>query len=437
MSELPPVKVLEAIKPSNAGRGEQTLAYDDLSKAVEKYKKTHHARFLKFWDESEGSLNEISSGRNLASEYLLRTSEKLINSNEENRDLWAERFTNASIELYGAPDSKVAAELLSQEYNQLTDISTKSGLRVEQIDFLKRFYEPILEGHHVDKSETEDTKEKQAINQYGEAINAKYGYILNLVDQLEKDILEPDDLQALFENALHELAEKDDADWSKWKVEKVEGTSLSVSASIRKIKIADRREPATKQEAKKLLAHELLVHALRAKNGYKTGEKKLATGLANYIDAEEGLGVLSEEAISGELPYKVIDRYIDIALALGVIDGKPKSRNDLFKINFSRQVIRAYRENDDNINYIAIEHSAWRHVDRIFRGGLGDKSEHKQGIFTKDVAYYVGYKQMKDYVTKQLEDGKSADEVLSYLTSAKFDPNNPAHVEVLKSHNII
>ena len=48
MSEVPSVKVLEAIKPVNSGIGEETLTYNGLVQAVEKYKPANAYRSAEF-----------------------------------------------------------------------------------------------------------------------------------------------------------------------------------------------------------------------------------------------------------------------------------------------------------------------------------------------------------------------------------------------------
>ena len=76
MSELPTVKVLDAIKPSNSGTGESVLTYGALKDAVEKYRLSHPSRVNAFWSRDAGSLDELSSAKELAYEYFLRTADK-------------------------------------------------------------------------------------------------------------------------------------------------------------------------------------------------------------------------------------------------------------------------------------------------------------------------------------------------------------------------
>lgn len=434
MSEIPSVNVLEAISPVNSGTGEEVLAYEGLTAAVEKYKPTNSQRSAAVWDSELGSLEELSKARQLASEYLLRTSEKVVNSHEGNRDLWADRFTQAASELYGEPEQAEATRLITSEYDLLVGLEGKVGISQQPLQFLIDTYGPIVESYSAEaeqqETKTNEEREKQAIRQYGEVMKDKYQLLFDLVDNANKDEFSADDLQSLFNESLEWLKKNDDPEWGEWAVELKDGTSLSVNAATRKIKIANRRESASVKDTRGLIAHELLVHGLRAMNGYKTGDKKLATGLSGYLDSEEGLGILAEAAINGELPDKAYDRYVDIAFALGHIDGVQRTRQELFEISYARQQIRAELRGD-NTSIDSLVPRVWSHIDRIFRGSPGDTLGTRQAIFTKDIAYYVGYKQMARYITQQLDNGKSAKDVFTYISQAKFDPTNPKHVERL------
>lgn len=433
MSEIPSVKVLEAINPANSGTGEEVLVYRGLSSAVEKYRPTNSTRSAKFWDSEQGSLEELSKAKQLASEYLLQTADKVVSSHEGNRDLWADRFTQAAVELYGEPEAAEVIRLVSAEYTMLLRLQGKEGISQQHLNFLLDTYRSMVtEQPKANSAEAEVEQEKKAIQEYGKVILEKYQPLFDLVDKSGKAEFSPTDLQELFSVAIDWLKENDDADWNEWTVVDKDGTSLSIEAANRQIKIASRRETATAQGARELIAHELLVHALRGKNGYKTGDRKLATGLAGYLDAEEGLGILTEEAVNGELSEKVYDRYLDIALALGSVDGVQRTRKEVFDISLARQLIHAQVKGTFNeADLPSLKRRVWGHVDRIYRGGRGDNLGSKQAIFTKDIAYYVGYKHMAKYISGQLASGKSASEIFQYLSQAKFDPNNPQHIKRL------
>ena len=429
MSEIPTIDVLEAIKPSNAGTGEEALAYRGLATAVDMYAHTNEERSTSFWEAESGSLEEYSKARQLALEYFLRTSNKVVGSIETNRNLWADRFTQATSELYGQPDATEVTRLIAKDYLELNQLRDKPSISQYHVNFLIETYRPIIDGLNINTETNGAEKEKTAIHEYGKAILDKYKPLFGMVDDADKTEFNATQLRELFGNALGWLTDNDDPEWGDWKaVDSIDGTSLSVSTPNREIRVPSGREPASALDTKALIAHELLVHALRGKNGYKTEDKKLATGLVGYLDAEEGLGVLSEEAVNGKLPEKVYDRYLDIALALGICDGTQRTRKQLFQISFARQLVQEQLNGTFNADdQSTLKRKVWRHIDRIYRGGPGDDLGPRQAIFTKDIAYYVGYKQMVIYLAQQLESGKTATEVFLYLSQGKFDPNNPQH----------
>lgn len=434
MSEIPPIKVIEAIKPTNAGTGEAKLTYKGLSRAVEAYRRTNAKREELAWDSEIDSLDELTHTRQLALECLLRNADRVVNSHEGNRDLWADEFTEASIELYGEPERCESTRLLVGERDFLVSLTNKEGVSGEHLKYLLDLYGSILPDD-ADNLEYDSVgfEQKRHIREYGEAILDRYGSVLSLVEESGKSEFTPPDLKTLFDDAIEWLSSNDDSDWSEWSAVDVEGTTVSVNSVERTVKIPTQREAVTPEDARGLLAHELLVHAARAKNGYKTGDTGLATGLPGYLDAEEGLGILVEETVSGKVPEKAYDRYIDIALALGTIDGQQRTRQEVFEISFARQLVRAQSEGEvSDSGMESLEAQVWAHVDRIYRGGPGDEIGTRQAIFTKDIAYYVGYKQMAEYVSEQLSSGTPANELFEYLSLAKIDPTNPDHTAKLK-----
>ena len=72
-----------------------------------------------------------------------------------------------------------------------------------------------------------------------------------------------------------------------------------------------------------------------------------------------------------------------------------------------------------------IEKEVYAHVNRIYRGSLGDESI---GIFTKDISYHKGFVEMGRYMQAQIDNGKSIEEVLDFLLTGKFDPTNMQHI---------
>jgi hypothetical protein len=163
----------------------------------------------------------------------------------------------------------------------------------------------------------------------------------------------------------------------------------------------------------------------------------MAKGLPGYLDFEEGLGVFFEYLATGLVPDKTMDRYVDIALATGAINGLTLSRDELIKIGISREAARASARHQPEQDEAKMRKSVVAHVNRLFRGGSGRPVLDQNGaiiaqpVFNKDLVYYEGFVKVRDFVTRQLSAGISASELLDYLLSGKFDATSPEHTAYL------
>jgi len=431
MFDVPTVKVFENITPTNSGTGAEILEYDHLLPAVEEYKLSHADRSGRAWDSESGSLEELKSAKQLAMEYLLRTALRDVEATTlESRNLWADRFSRASIELYGEPEGPEVTKLVSAEVEQWRSLEGNDSVSQPLLQYLQGAYEKvfgpdIIRAPEEDRSE-ELERERAVIKAYGEVLRKKYEPVFDLVDEADKEEFTPDDLKQLFTEALKWLTDNEDQDWGEWQVEFKNGTALSTGGSDRKVKVGKRRVTASPEDTKKLLAHELFVHALRSQNAYHSSEEMLLTGFPGFVDAEEGLGKLSEQAIGGITEEPGRDRYVDIAIALKEVDGTQITRQELFLIHLARDLIKAQSRGEfDESKLSSMTDSTWGSVDRIYRGGRGDDKGSKQAVYTKDIAYYVGYKKMAEYLSDQLAGGKSMTEIFEYVTLGSFDPTNP------------
>ncbi len=389
-TKTPNILVLGAIRPSVESVRAERLQYNNLDNAVDAHAAYEYARMADFWDAEEGSLEELEAAKQQAAQYMLMGSAALQRAvTPESQQMWSKRYTQAASELYGAPEAELARKLWHEQQN---------GGEINR---------PFLE----------------AARQVGEYLDKTYASVyeaLGLNDQIDK--VDATGVADRFEAGLRVLAEQYDEAWSEWTIKREEGGSLSANSSEKKIIVGRQRANMELSKLKGLFTHEVLVHGLRAVNGSKRSEV-LGRGLAGYLDAEEGLGVFVEYAINGEVPEKAVDRYVDIAYAMGLVDGKEHTRDELVQHVRSRMMKRnqtsAVMKLDEDL-----EKEIYEHVNRIYRGSLGN--EHV-GIFTKDIAYYVGCMEMGAYIQSELDNGKSVEEIMQYVSIGKFDPTNSKH----------
>lgn len=305
----------------------------------------------------------------------------------EERKVWADAFTNLSIEVYGAPDPDVAKI-----------IDAGGGEKIIEK------YKPIY----------------AKINEYFES---QFGFALN-VSGMEKNDDEVDarDIYNIFSDGLNQL-KQNDSRWGEWRVIMIEGTDISCNQAERQIEIGSKRISKIKPKSlKALFTHEVLVHGLRAVNAKGVG---IDSALPRYILAEEGLAKLSERAFASddESILTSMENYSDMAAALGMIDGRKYTRKEIITRKINRYMDKG-KPITERLNK-QIDNSAAR----IFRGTPG--SEEVSGVFTKDVSYFGGFVPIAEFIKTGLEKGQSINDIMGYLLSAKFDPNNPDHAEFM------
>lgn len=422
MVKTPNVLILKPIAPSAESSRQGVLKYDKLDEYNTKNSKHEYARLNEIWDAEDGSLDEDAAVRQLANQYLVATA-AIINTVQKpgSIDLWSNRYTDASRELLGEPDAEYAKQLLRAQAADI--LQTTSGEQAE--------YKAQLTGMGIEVDNTKHEREfENAAEQVCEYYMQKYSAVFDtLMDGLnDDDVVTANDVYERFGRALEVLDEMDEA-WREWKVERNDdGNQLSVAAGDKKIIVGMKRADMSAKKLRGLFGHEALVHALRGKNG-STVSKELGTGLPGYLDAEEGLGVFVEYAVTGEVPEKNVDRYTDMALALGQIDGRMRTREELLEYAMVREKLRNSSRTTDKKTDEALEADVYAHVNRIYRGTRGD--EHV-GVFTKDVSYHKGFMLMGQYIQDQLASGKSINDVMEFVLQGKFDPTNDRHLEVVR-----
>ncbi len=355
--------------------------------------------------------------------------------------VWAKAFTEKSIEIYGRPDPELSKDLLfdqvasfhdsditnTDEYREFVRISESIGLPVGEFDPDNRIEPGYKE------------KYKEASKQVAKHLREKCGDLFEIMgcgegfDKNEKVNIRI--VADRLENAIAKLAEADPsfADWSVTR--DVNKNQFNVRSAKLDIVVGMLRDDMKLAEVEALISHEILRHLLVGNNGRKlkaNPDEKLPLaqiGLPNYLAWEEGSGVFYEYALSGVIPEKIADRYLDISIALGdFTDGMPVSRTKLTKFNIARAKLRnlslpeSERKTDE-----AIEKDVTTHVTRIYRGTDGTDEDGRVGVFVKDYVYLGGFPEVGQYIADNLAEGKSIEEIIEYITQGKFNPTMSAH----------
>jgi hypothetical protein len=434
-TKTPKVQVLGPITPTDEG---DHLTYAKLQAAVDRQSNPgyENSRQSRAWDAEPKSLEEIANVRQLALQYLLQTALKQTTAiSDKSKKLWADRYTEASQELYGKPDSVIVGSILRQEIKYFSDLLGNPRVDQEILNDILCFYQDIYKSgdlhteEQVNNSEAEIKLKLKTANSVNEYLLSQYKESLDVFNEKDNSLNSAIQIAEKFQHALQLLAGSY-PDFNYWKVMVIEGKdSLSVAGGNQEIIVGANRRPAPDKELKGLFAHEALVHALRWVNGSKKDER-LSTGLPDYLDAEEGLGTYFEYCITGLVPEKNKDRYLDIAIALG-LSGEMMQRSKLMSLVKNREIIRA-QARSQTVDYDFINAKVSAHINRIYRGTSGDNIP---GVFTKDIAYHEGFIKIERFIQQKIEENYTVAEIINFLLQGKFDPTNELHINYLRGVN--
>lgn len=412
----------------NAIERDGELYSPKLQAQIDEYGAHEDEMWDAYWTAESDTIEEVYLGRKLADFYLLKNAAKL-QSNPKDVLLWTQRFNQAGEELHGQVDPQEVIRVAKKDLQEIEAAQPSSVAAM--------VYRDLVEGVEVTQNVEVDASLLEPVRT---EMFERFSGIAEIIESLPEGPYNSEHVRIVFEAIKNKLAGQNQ-EWQNWTISNSPNkTMLSVSASSKWIDVPDgRSDVATKQELLGLAMHEIGVHAQRAVNGYSADDKMMAKGLPGYNDFEEGLGILFEYLATGVVPEKSIDRYVDIALATGAVNGIRLSRDSLIALGISRHEARAAARNQPHPEHDATRKSVIAHVNRIFRGGTGMPVRDEQGtiidqpVYVKDMVYYEGFVKARDFIIEQLKNGVSAKELLDYLLSGKFDATDTLHCQYVAS----
>jgi hypothetical protein len=242
----------------------------------------------------------------------------------------------------------------------------------------------------------------------GEALFAPM--VAHVPDREEK--FSPAEIRDIFEEI---IVEEFGEAAAGWQVLLEEAQAIYVSASRQVIAIPVDRRPVDSEALKDLVAHELGAHLLRAVAGGESDFDLLRTGMPGYLDAEEGLGVVFEQARQGEF----VDRGVPAYLAIAAAQLEGKDFRQCFEMLWRYYALDAMQPGTLEVTEKQVEKArnmAYNRTMRVFRGT-------DTVPWGKDISYYNG--NMK--IWQHLEEIRGDDTYMQFLLLGKADPTNPAH----------
>ncbi len=445
---------LGSLKP-NSRPGAERLTYDGINTPLyDEGGELHIGLMNESIYESEAKIadlwNTVESGEGVEAEAaahelarinLVKTARE-IHKTGTDKLLWSERFRHASIELYGQPSVEEAAQLLKSMSVEFSEIEITNQNLAAQRDYLVSEYNSVLKrgGHVISASviENQNTIIEDA-KEFGQYITNEYKPVFDLVE--EGRTYNAYEQKQVITEAIINLSNKEPK-WNKVQV-RLDDNAAHMSVGMKDpedihVSIGVNRPEASSEEMKGLLAHEVIWHLERGLNGWALNDPMMGAGFPYYEAFEEGGGIFAETGVSGEIPRKHKDRYLDIALALGILDNQPFSRQKLIELAEIRNLLVAYKDNNGSLSesdIVQTKKAAYSHVDRIYKGGIGDESDAGMaGVFTKDVIYYEGVIMMDKFSKLRKSKGISIEAMFGYLKLGKFNPLSEVQTKYVADH---
>lgn len=182
--------------------------------------------------------------------------------------------------------------------------------------------------------------------------------------------MEYDEIEEVFKVVFEEFGL---SDWDVERSKKITQDGIKTGVKAKRVFL----DPGITKRAislKKTIIHEIGTHVIRAENGYNSGLYALGkANIADYIDVEEGLAMYNEETM-GVLKDK--DLKLRAAMVWAIKVGQNMSFREL------HNALLAFKQ----------KKAAFEIAYRVKRG-LGDTSI--PGIYSKDVAYFRGFRRVR------------------------------------------
>ena len=369
--------------------GDKILNHPDLTSISKKF---YEGFIKKYYEQTE----------------LLRCAQAYCSANSEDRQEIAEAYKGLNIETYGEPDEDTYRSLLGEKLNRVRNkklIGKADELRKELFGMVDFDPDVDIPERFCPSSDTVQWMHGVAESLYG-------GMLKHIPD--EQAEFNPHELQKIFTDIIEEEfngrggTEGCAGAAEGWTVSVEKATSINVKSSEKRIVIPDNGMMRSRKKVEELIVHDIGVHMLRSIAGGDTDILPLKSGLSDYYDTEEGLGVVMEQAFRGKFAERGVDHYITAGLA----HFDNKDFREAFEIKWRLSLLGSIDDGGEvgDEQIAKAKKTAFTQTLRSFRG------TNDLPLF-KDLSYYNGSVE----VWKYLESIKGDDLLLSLLLAGKVN----------------
>ena len=433
-------KIVTMFTPSNRGEEEERFLSGEIRNPQFYYEKLNSADF----DEALEKIRELgdkilnhpdltSVGKKVYEGFIKKYYEQIEllrcaqdyhgASLEEDKQKIAESYKGLNIETYGEPDEGTYRSLLSEKLNCVCN----KNLTGKADDLRKELFGMVDFDPDVDIPERFRPSD-ETVEWMHSVTESLYGGMLSHIPN-EQEEFDPYELQKIFTGIIEEEFNglNDPKGYAGaaegWTVSVEKATSVNVKSSEKRIVIPDNGMMRSRKKVENLVVHEIGVHMLRSITGGETDMLPLRSGLSDYYDTEEGLGVVMEQALSGKFAERGVDHYITAGLA----HFDNKDFREAFEIKWRLSLLGSVDDGSEvsDGQIVKAKKTAFTQTLRSFRG------TNDMPLF-KDLSYYNGSVEVWRY----LESVKGDDFLLSLLLAGKVNTSADHRRVILESKSV-
>jgi hypothetical protein len=342
---------------------------------------------------------------------FMELAQRYKNANDTDKPAVRDEYMKKNIELYGQPDETTYRSLLSERLSSIRDKELSDEQSVIRDELFA-----IVDSENLQKTErfrpsdeTVEWLQDVTVGQEG----LFEGPLRHVPEQAS---FTSDEIKAIFEEILivefgEILRDEDNGILEGWKVVIEDAAKINVKSAEKTIVIPADRDLEI-EEMKDRIVHELGIHYLRSVMGEQTDLFIFRLGLSEYLETEEGLGVVMEQARVGKYREAGIDHYITAGLA----QFEGKDFREIYEIKWRIDLLADIEAGPKNKSVSKSQDLAYTNTTRFFRG-TDDLP------WFKDLSYYNGSAE----VWKHFEAIKGNYIEFMLVLLGKANAGDPAH----------
>ena len=314
------------------------------------------------------------------------------------------KLMKKNVELFGEPDKRTYDSILSEK------IESVKAMELSEQDAQIRTELLELIGERGSEKVERFKPSDETVKWVGEVVDALFGTLIEHVPNQENfsDV----EIKAIFDEIIKEEFGESAEGWVV-DIEKAQG--INVKASEKRIVIPEGKELDLKN-MKGRVVHELGTHFLRSLMGEQTDLLPFKLGLSEYYDSEEGLGVVTEQALDGKYDESGLGHYLTAGLAYF----DQKDFRDIYEIKWRLELLENAKLTADEKGIASAKDTAYTNTMRIMRG-TDDLP------WFKDLSYYNGAAE----VWQHMENIRGDEVELMLVLLGKGNAANPAHRRIM------